>query len=148
MSTIAEALADPTRRTAIVADCAALVDSEVASKRGMRGAALRTGFKAFKRVSPGILPAAIDKLLPHFAPAVDPLWQEAEASGDPIAWMSRHDGRVADALLGVTDGLAARAEHKVLLGIYRGLRGQAHGHVVAAIPGLARLMKQHAAQGR
>lgn len=144
MKTIAEGLQDPTLRAAVVADAAALVESEVASKRGLRGRALQAGFKAFRAVKPGILPEAVDKLLPHFAPAVDPFWEKARESGDPTGWMKARDGDIADALLGVTDRMAEQAKHRVLRRIYKSLRGQARQHVVAAVPGLAQLMVKHA----
>lgn len=144
MRTIAEGMADPVLRAAIVKDAAALVDSEVASKGGLRGAALKTGFKAFKAIKPGILDEAVAGLLPRFAPAIDPFWEQARSEPDPAAWMCARDGAIADALLGVTDGLAERSTNRVLVRIYKGLRGQARGHVVAAVPGLARLMVKHA----
>ena len=144
MKSIAEGLEDPTLRKAVVDDAALLVESEVASKRGFRGRALQAGFKAFRAVSPGIVPEAVDRLLPRFAPVIDPYWEKARASDDPQGWMVARDSEIADALLGVTDKLAEQAKHRVLKRIYKGLRGQARGHVVDAIPGLARLMVKHA----
>ncbi len=140
---VVEVLEDPERRRAIVHDAAALVEAEVAAKRGLRGRALRAGFMAFKAVKPGILTEAVDRLLPHFAPVLDPLWRQAVASGRPEQWMADHAGEVAEGLLGVTDGLADRARNRVLRRIYRSLRGQARQHVVDAVPGLARLMAAH-----
>lgn len=144
MKSIAEGLADPVLRRAVVRDAALLVDAEVASKRGLRGRALQAGFSAFRAVKPGIMEEAVDKLLPHFAPVIDPFWAQASESDDPVRWMSQRDGQIADALLGVTDRLAESAQHRVLKKIYGSLRGQARGHVVDAIPGLARLMVKHA----
>ena len=143
MSTLCSLLADPTKRPAIVSDAARVIESEVASKRGLRGMALKTGFKAFQSIRPGIVPMAVDRLLPHFAPVLDPLWEEAVGSGDPSAWFSRHDARVADALLGVTDTLASRAQNKVMLRIYNGLRGQAREHVLAGVPRIPELIARH-----
>lgn len=143
MTTLSEAMTDPVRRQAVVRDAAALVESEVASKRGLRGAALKTGFKAFQRVQPGIVPRAVERLLPHFVPAIEPLWAEAQASGDADAWFQQHDARVGEALLAVTDGFAARAKNKVVLKIYRGLRGSAEEHVRAAVPRLPALIRAH-----
>lgn len=144
MKSIQEGLDDPELRKAVVRDAAALVESEVASKRGLRGRALQAGFKAFRAVKPGIVAEAVDKLLPHFAPVIDPYWEKARASDDPQRWMSDRDREIADDLLGVTDRLAETAKHRVLKRIYKSLRGQARGHVVDAVPGLARLMVKHA----
>ena len=143
MTTLAEVLADPVRRAAVVTDAAALVDAEVASKRGLRGAAIKTGFRAFHKVQPNMMQRALNKLLPHFVPVIDPLWTEARQTPDPRGWFVQRDTQVADALLGVTDDLSKKAKNRVLVKIYSGLRGQAHAHVVAAVPGLADLIQKH-----
>lgn len=144
MSALTAALNDPVRRSAVVRDAGQLLEAEVASKRGLRGGALKAGFSAFKAVQPGIVEQAIDKLLPHFAPVMDPWWTKAAATKDPVAYLCANDGAIADGLLAVTDGLAERAQNRVLKRIYTSLRGQARGHVVDGIPGLARLMARHA----
>jgi len=143
MSTLVEVLADPARKPAVVRDAARILDEEVAAKRGLRGAAIKAGFKAFKKVKPGIVEDALTRLLPLFAPEIDPLWVEAEASGDADAWFRTHDARVAAALLGVTDDLAARAKHKVLLRIYRSLRGSAEEHVRSGALRIPELIRRH-----
>ena len=145
MSQLAAALADPVRRAAVVRDAAALVESEVASKRGLRAMALKGGFKAFRAIQPGMMARVVSKLLPHFVPVIDPIWVEAQGQSDPKRWMTSQDQRVADALLDVTDGLAQRAKNRVMIRIYKSLRGQARGHVIAAVPGLADLLGHHTA---
>jgi hypothetical protein len=144
MSQMAAALADPVRRTAVVRDAVVLVEREVASKRGLRAMALKGGFKAFKAIQPGIVTRAIEKLLPHFVPVIDPIWAEAQQHDRSAAWMNTQDIRIADALLGVTDGLAAKAKNRVMIRIYKSLRGQAKGHVQTAVPGLTDLLAHHA----
>jgi len=141
---VGEVLADPVRKQAVVRDAAALVHAEVAAKRGLRAAALKAGFRAFNAIRPGAVERAVEHLLPHFVPVIDPFWSEARTHDDCVGWMSARRAEIAQALLGVTDDLATRAKHRVALRIYRTLRGQATGHVEAAVPGLARLMKQHA----
>jgi hypothetical protein len=143
MGRLADVVKDPARKHAVVLDAAELVESEVASKRGLRGAALKAGFGAFKKVRPGIVPAAVDRLLPHFVPVIDPLWDEATASGDAHQWFRTHDARVASALLGVTDGLAERARNKVVLRIYRSLRGSAEEHVRQGAVRIPELIERH-----
>jgi hypothetical protein len=140
---LVEALDDPARHDAVVDDCVRIIEEEVASKRGLRGAALKTGFKAFKAVRPGIVRSAVVRLLPHFAPAIDPHWSEARASPDPDAWFRAHAGEVADSLLGVTDGMAERASNRVLVRIYRSLRGSAREHVIAGVPRIPTLIAAH-----
>jgi hypothetical protein len=143
MGTLTNILADRSKRPAVVADAARIVEEQVAATSGLRGMGLKAGFKAFQKLRPGIVPLAVDRLLPHFTPVVDPRWEEAVRSGDPDAWFRQHDGRVADALLGVTDSLASRAQNKVMLRIYQGLRSQARDHVVAGVPRIPELIARH-----
>lgn len=141
--TLEEALRDPARRQAVIAGGAALVEAEVARKRGLSGAAIRTGFLAVRRFDPSFVPRALGSLMPEFAPAIDPLYATARESGDVVRWFASHAGEIADALLGVTDARAERADHAVLLRVYRRLRGRAREHVIEAVPGLARLVLEH-----
>jgi len=143
MGVLNRTLADPKKRPVVVADAARIVEEQVAATRGLRGMGLKAGFKAFQKIRPGIVPLAVDRLLPHFIPVIDPMWDEASASGDPDAWFRANDGKVADALLGVTDGLADRAENKLMLRIYHGLRPQARDHVLAGVPRIPELIGRH-----
>jgi len=143
MRTLSTALNDPGTKRAVVIDAARIIEEEVASKRGFRGAALKAGFKAFKAVRPGIVAAAVDRLLPRFAPVIDPLWDEALASGDAEGWFQMHDARVAGELLSVTDDLAERAQNKVMIRIYRSLRGSAEEHVRAGAVRIPELIRRH-----
>lgn len=143
MKTLVETLADPVRRRAVVADGALLVQSEVASKTGFSGAAIKTGFKAVSRLSPSFVPRALEVLLPEFAPKVDPYFAKARESGDVSAYFVAHGTEIAEAMLQVTDARAARANHRGVLKIYEALRPRAVEHVVAAMPGLAQLVTKH-----
>ena len=144
MGRLQNALANTAKRRAVVADAAQVVREEVARKSGLRAMGLKAGFKAFQALRPGIVEAALDRLLPSFAPVIDPLWDEASTSGDPHGWFRKHDGRVADALLGVTDAMAERAQNQVMVKIYRSLRGQARDHVVEGVPRIPELIERHA----
>lgn len=142
--TLREALADPTRRERVVLDGVRVVDEEVAAKRGLSGVALRAGYAAFCKVKPGITRAAVERLLPHMTEAIDRHWASACASGDPRRWFREHAGAVADDLLAVTDGLADRATNRVLVRLYRSLRGAAREHVISSVPRIPELVERHA----
>lgn len=141
--TLVEVLKDSTKRAAVVADSEKLLEAEVASKSGLRGAAVRTGFKALKRVKPGIVPRAIDKLLPAFAPVVDPFYAEAREQGDVKRYFTEKADAIADAMLQITDAKARTADNAVMKKIYNGLRGQAQQHTAAAMPAVAELIQRH-----
>jgi hypothetical protein len=141
--TLAEVLSDPLKKRAVVADGALLIGREVGSKGGLSGLALKAGYKTVKRLKPGIIEEALDQLLPEFAPAIDPLYAKAVNEGDVVAYFRRNGSAVAEALLSVTDGKAKRANNRVMIKVYKKLRGQASGHVAAAAPGLASLIQRH-----
>jgi hypothetical protein len=141
--TIEQVLADPVRRDRITTDCVRLVEEEVAAKRGFTGMALRTGFAAFQRLQPGIVRLAVERLLPDFARALAPHWEQARGATSPEAAFASRTADVARDLLGVTDRIVERARSSVVGQIYRSLRPSAQDHVAAAVPRLGRLLQQH-----
>lgn len=141
--TLTEALADPHRQERLVADCAQLVDREVASKGGLGGVALRASYSAFQRVRPGIVRAGLVRLLPEMVPILDQHWAKAQQSGDVQQYFQAHAPLIAEGLLGVTDRLASRATNRVLLKLYRSLRPSARDHVAAAVPSIPAVIQAH-----
>jgi hypothetical protein len=133
-----ETLTQPEKKPAVVADCLALVDAEVASKSGVSGLAVKGGYKAVKGVKPGFIRNAVEKLLPEFADAIEPFW-----NGGGASHVVANREPVAEALLSVTDGKVAEAQG-VVRSVYGKLRGSAKRHVEAAVPRLAELLEKHA----
>lgn len=140
---LVEVLEDPSRRRAVVADGVQLIEEEVASKGGFTGAALKAGYKTVKKIKPGIVASALEKLLPEFAPKVDPYYAKAKAEGDVRRYFTVHASEIANALLSVTDEKARHAKNAIMVKVYNGLRGQAHTHTAAAVPRLADLIARH-----
>ncbi|MEM9071446.1 MAG: hypothetical protein AAGE52_23270 [Myxococcota bacterium] len=139
------ALTDEAKKPAIIKDCLKLIDDEVADKRGMGGMAVKAGYKAVKGIKPGFIKNVVEGLLPEFAEALDPLHVEAVGEGKDIpTFFGQHSGRVADALLAVTDGKAERSTNGLVKSTYKRLRGSAKKNVEAAIPRLASLIQTHA----
>jgi hypothetical protein len=141
--TLTDVLKDATRADAVVRDSAVLLEKEVSAKGGLRGAAIRAGFKTMKKIRPGIVPHALRVLLPQFAPVVDPHYVRAMASGNTVAHFRIHAHVIADDLLSVTDARARAADNRVLIRIYKTLRPQARKHVAMAMPGVAELCDKH-----
>ncbi|PSN18952.1 hypothetical protein C7271_09815 [filamentous cyanobacterium CCP5] len=129
-------------KEAIVADCSRLIDEQVAAKTGISGMALKATYGVVKGVGKGYIPGAIGRLLPEAFAALDPMWQEAQASGDPVAYISQHRSRAADTLLSVTDH-RIRNSSGVVKGSYSKLRKSVKGDVEAAMPGLAKIIDSH-----
>jgi hypothetical protein len=142
---LVEALADGSKKDAVVSDVCKLVDEEVASKGGLSGIALKAGYAAVKGVKPGFVQAVVKKLLPEFAAKLDPLWAEGAKDGKPVAFMEREKSRVADALLSVTDAKIDKAESDLVRGTYKRLRGSAKKNVEEAVPRLAKVVERHSA---
>lgn len=140
---LAQILADPALKARIISDSAQILEEEVASKRGLRATALKAGFKAFKRLSPGIIESAFSKLLPAFAPAIDPFYERGKASGDVHKYFRDQRAPIADALLAVTDMKANSAANRVMVKIYRSLRGPARGYVMDAVPRISALIVRY-----
>ena len=145
MSTLPEFLNDPAKKPMVVNDCLQLIEQEVDDKGGISGMAIKMGYRAVKGVSPGFIKQAVENLLPEFARVLDPMYQEAKTKAQPVSsFFSSNSGRVADALLTITDGKAQRASGLVKK-TYDGLRGNAKKNVEAAVPRLGRLIEKHSA---
>lgn len=138
---LVDVLTDSAKKPLIVKDCCALIDEEVKDKGGISGLAIKAGYGAVKGIKPGFVEDVVESLLPDFARALDPLEAEAKAQNKGVSdFFSANPGRVADALLSVTDGKAARAKSGVAKSAYDKLRGSAKKNVEQAVPRLGKLI--------
>jgi hypothetical protein len=144
MSALGDVLNDAAKKPTVVSDCLVLLDQEVSDKGGLSGLAIKAGYAAVKGIRPGFIKHAVEGLLPEFAVALDPIYQEAKTKGAPVgSHFNSNAGRVADALLGITDKKATRATGMVK-STYDKLRPMAKKNVEAAVPRLGRLIEKHA----
>lgn len=145
MSSMVEVIKDPNKRRAIVDDCITLIDSEVSDKGGLSGLAIKAAYATVKGLRPGMVGMSMDHLLDEFSAQIDPFWAECQAKGEkPRPYFLRRGNDVANALLSITDGRAAKSDHKVLKGAYGKLRPQGIKHIVDAMPRFADLVQKHA----
>jgi hypothetical protein len=145
MPTLSEALSSDSRKSVVVDDCVALIDAEVSDKGGLTGLAIKAGYKTIQGVKPGFVRAVVVDLLPEFADALDPLYQEAKGSGRNVKdYFNANATRAADALLTITDEKAKRSRSGMVKGTYEKLRGSAKKNVEAAVPRLAAMIEKHA----
>ena len=146
MPSLSDVLTGPDRLKSVVDDCLVILDEEVASKRGFTGVGIKAGFKVVKSFKPGFLRIVVTDLVPEFAVALDPLYQEALTQGGSVDSFLRQNGsRVSDALLAITDEKAGRSRNGVIKGAYDRLRGTAKKHVEAAVPRLGGLIQKYTA---
>ena len=150
MTTLQTILADADRRE-LVDDVVSIIDEEVASKGGFGGVALKTGYKAVKRLKNGrMIEEAADALLDDFTRALSPLYDDyldAEGYASFEAYIDDHHREATDALLSITDDKAEQADNQILRKTYDKLRGSAEGHVEDALPAVGRLIDKHAPAG-
>jgi hypothetical protein len=145
MATLRELLGGPDKRPRLIDDSLRVLDAEVDDKSGLGGFAVKTAYKVVKGISPGFLRDVVDHLLNDFLDSLDPMYQEALAKGAaPRQHLQSNPGRVADALLSITDRRAQRAKNPIVKSTYEKLRGQAKKHVEAAVPRLGELFERHA----
>jgi hypothetical protein len=142
---LAEKLTAPEIRRDVVRACCDLVENEVANKSGISGLAIKAGYKVVKTLKPGMIPGAVDTLLPEFAAAMQPLYDKSvqgDADGKTAftKYLNDHADETADALLKVTDARAQKAKNATVKKTYDRLRGSARENVRAAVPGLARAL--------
>jgi hypothetical protein len=144
MPSLPEVLNSDAKKTAVVDDCCTLIDSEVSDKGGLSGLAIKAGYAAVKNIKPGFVRHVVIDLLPEFAAALDPIFQEAKTKNVPVtSHFNANSSRVADALLSITDDKAKRSTSGVVKGTYERLRGTAKKNVEAAIPRLGKVIEKH-----
>jgi hypothetical protein len=144
MSSLKEQLGTGEKRQQVIEDAIKVLDAEVADKGGLTGLAVKGGYKVVQGVRPGFVRDVVTGLLDEFLEATDPLYQEAQQKSRPAgAYLLENKGRMAEALLAVTDRRAQRADG-MLKKAYEKLRPLAKGQVEAAAPRLAQLLEKHA----
>ena len=145
MPSLPDVLTNPDKKDSVVDDCLALIDAEVGDKGGLSGLAIKAGYSAVKGVKPGFIRGAVVDLLPEFAKALDPIFQEGVTQKKSATeHFVAHSGRVADALLAITDAKAQRSKSGVVKGTYEKLRGTAKKNVEAALPRLGKIVDKYA----
>ncbi|ACQ78956.1 conserved hypothetical protein [Beutenbergia cavernae DSM 12333] len=141
--TLTTALTAPEVRPAVVADIAALVDSEVSGLGGISGIAIKGAYAAAKKRSSTAVSRGIDSELDTILGVLQPHWDAYRANGGASfgAYLQAHDG-VADEILSVAEAQAkARGAEKM----YGPFAGQARKILVGALPGLGDIVEKHAA---
>jgi hypothetical protein len=144
MPTLTEVLTSDAKKVAVIDDCCVVIDDEVRDKGGVSGLVIKAGYAAVKGIKPGFIKQVVTDLLPEFASALDPLYQEAlQQDKRPGEHLKGNTSRAADALLAITDGRAAKSKSGVVKGTYEKLRPMAKKNVEAAIPRVGRLIDKH-----
>ena len=141
MANLKDLFAD--KRASAVDECVTLIDAEVKDKSGFSGMAIKAGYAVVNGLKPTFVRDSVDHMLDEFATALDPIFQEAKASGTSISThFDNNKSRVADALLSLTDAKAKRSKHATVVKTYERLRGNAKQNVEVAVPRLGKLVEK------
>lgn len=145
--TLEDILLNPANRPTVITDLQHLVDAEVSDKNGVSGAVIKTGYSAVKKIKPGIVESAMNRMLPEFADALEPFYGEYKATGgnDFGAFLTARSDAAADALLNVTDERAQHTSSDAAKKVYAKLRPNGKKNVEEALPRLGQLIDRHAA---
>jgi len=147
MSALKERLLDAEVRPALVRDCCQLIDQRVKSVRGITGVAVKGGYAAVKAIKSGFVEGVVEALLDEWIDEMTSFEAEFHAAtGGPATFgefLVAERGRVAEALISVTDKRAVTTKHKTAASIYNRLRKSSLGHVEEAIPDLVVLVGRH-----
>ncbi|MEM9090875.1 MAG: hypothetical protein AAGC93_19280 [Cyanobacteria bacterium P01_F01_bin.53] len=137
-------LQDTAVQESLSADCAQLMDDQVAAKGGLGGMAIKAAYGAIKGIGSDYVPGAIKRLLPEVSVALDPMWDEGVQTGDPVAFLSQNSDRTADLILSTTDDRIERKGSGLIVSTYKKLRKSVKKDVAAAVPDLAQILGKYA----
>ncbi len=140
---LTEKFQDQQNRESVVADCVTLIDQQVAAKKGMGGMAMKAAYGTVKNIGAGYISGAVERLLPEVLTALEPMWAEGLAAGDPVAHLSQNQSQAADRVLSVTDSRAEKTSNGVIRSVYGNFRKSVKGDVESAVPGLAQIIGKH-----
>jgi Family of unknown function (DUF6918) len=144
--TLQEILLAPEAQPKVLADCRTLVEQEISDKSGVSGTAVKLAYKTVTSFAPGYYQGMLERMLPEMVGKLEPYWADFSTSGSSEFgdYLAKHGDEVSQALLSVTDTLAAGSERPVILRAYRTVRGSAARHVEAALPRVGDLVLKYA----
>ncbi len=157
MGSLTEAFNDETKKPGIVSACATLVNSEVSKKKGASGFVIKTGYKAFKKLKPGIVESAVGILYNDFTEVLDNYYckysdENSDSSNEKNSevkpgngfadWLTIRDKEVAADFLKIADKIVASVEKGGIKTIYKSMRKHAEKNVIEAVPGIGLMVEK------
>jgi hypothetical protein len=143
MSSLVEILAKKPVRPVVIADCVDLIEAQVKQK----GFVIKSAYATIKAIKKTFVTETVDSMLDEWLDKLQPYydkWSASKASKFSDFVVARSD-EVAEALLSVTDGRAARSSHTTAKKMYGRMREGAKRNVIEAIPSLAGMIERHLA---
>jgi len=143
MPTLVDKLAKDPVRPLVLADCVDLIEAQVKQK----GFVIKSAYATIKAIKKRFIPETVDGMLDEWLEKLQPhydKWSAQKSSTFSDYVIARGDD-VAEDLLSVTDGRAARTSHTTAKKMYERMREGAKRNVVEAIPALAKMIEKHLA---
>jgi hypothetical protein len=143
--TLQQILLTPDTQPKVIADCHALIEQEIKDKSGISATAVKLAYKTVKSFAPGYYNSMVEELVPHMVDKLEPYWADFSSSGSSEFgdYLVKRGGEVSEALLSVTDDVAAQSDKPVILKAYRSVRGSAAKNVEAALPRLGQMVQKY-----
>jgi hypothetical protein len=131
----------------IATDCQALVEQELATKSGVSAAAVKLAYKAVTAFAPGYYGHTVETMVPDMLTQLQPFWADFQAAGGGTfgEYLVKRTDEVSEALLRVTDNMAADSPRPAVVKAYQTVRGGASKHIEAALPNVGALVEKYAA---
>lgn len=147
MTVLAARLLSPPTRDALQSDCVALIHQHIEQRRGMRGLAMRTGIALLKTLRADAVERGVEKLLPGFVAAMEPLHADfrAQSGSDFSQFLQQHSDRAARELLAVSDQTVAQSGQRTIQAAYAQLRRFAQSELATVLPQVGRMIETHLA---
>jgi hypothetical protein len=146
MATLQDMLLAPAVQPHVVADCEALVNSEVKDMSGVSGTAVKIAYKTVRTFNEGHIHYMIEQLLPKIADALQPYWADFNAAGGGGAfgdYLVKHEDEVTESLLAITDERGRNSTRPGIVKAYNTVRGSAAKQVKVALPGVGSLIQKY-----
>ena len=139
------ALLQESNRGALIADCEALLRSEVANKSGLGGIAVKGAFGLVNRIRPTFVQEAVNGLLNDFVKQLEPFYSDYQQSSNEGfgQYLNDHSKNVALALLQAADHKVENAAQPGIIKAYKKLRMTGEKHVQLAVPGIGAILEKY-----
>lgn len=148
MTVLAARLLSPPTRDALQSDCVALIHQHIEQRKGLRGLAMRTGISLLKTLRADAVERGVEKLLPGFVSAMEPLHADfrKQDDGDFSQFLQQHSDRAARKLLQVSDETVAQSGQRTIQTAYAQLRRFAESELTTVLPQVGQMIEARLAQ--
>ncbi len=129
----------------LVNDLARTLETHIAAKGGISGAAMKIGFNTLRAAKPDIAATAARKLLPDIAKALDPLYAEFKKTQglDFGSYLSQQAPRAATVVLDAVDARMATIHNTTAKSLYKRFRGSAGDELQKLLPAFGSVLATH-----